>query len=412
MNSDNAFKRMARICMPGIAATAATFPICAFAQSAEGNSEQIALTANLQHMGNAARTSEASAQTRGLALSDEKLTVGVEVQFGRNLGRNTLNISANAGYDFYRENTRLNRERIGAEVAAGINVGPCLLDLNARIDRRQSDLETLALVNLPGEDSLRNAETTQTYRAEARCGYVYGLRPLAGFERSIGDNSTDLREISNYRSNSYYAGVGYDHPVVGKLSLRLERRDVSYPDRAGTPIATLSGYQVDEVRLSAQRDIGAFLQAEVSGGYSSVRPNDPVTPRFKGISWKVSGTARIGSRLLLNAFTEKSVSPSMGTAAQYSRSQTHQVRATFALSTPVSLSAGVSFSKRDYRGASSAFGPVLDNDRFRRVFGSVSYRASERLSLSLDAGNEKRNASGNIYDYSSNYIGLRTRLTL
>ena len=37
---------------------------------------------------------------------------------------------------------------------------------------------------------------------------------------------------------------------------------------------------------------------------------------------------------------------------------------------------------------------------------------SPRLKLSLEAGHERRNANGTIYDYSNTYAGLRTRFTL
>jgi hypothetical protein len=42
----------------------------------------------------------------------------------------------------------------------------------------------------------------------------------------------------------------------------------------------------------------------------------------------------------------------------------------------------------------------------------LTFRPNRRLELGIDGGQEKRNGSGDIYDYSSGYVGVRGRLTL
>ena len=69
-------------------------------------------------------------------------------------------------------------------------------------------------------------------------------------------------------------------------------------------------------------------------------------------------------------------------------------------------------SDRKYRGAQANFGPLLEEDRFRRIFAGMTMRAGRRLQLTLEGGHERRNATGTIYDYDSAYLGLRGRLTL
>lgn len=397
----------------GLLAVCLAMPAAVQAQAMrDGNYEEVGLNFDLRHLGNAARTDPDSAAARGLSRSDERLTVGVDLALNRDLGRNTLRVDANVGYDFYRRNTQLNRERIGVGAAAGINVGPCLADLSARLDRRQSDLESITYLDLPGADSVQNTETTRSYRAEGRCGYVYGLRPSLGYEHRRGSNSEPIRDLSNYRSNRVFGGLAYDHPVIGKAKLTYERETVDFPKRSGSPLAPLSGYRNDEVRLQLSREMGSVLMASAMVAYSSLKPDNPGTAGFKGVTWRLAATVTPGLRLQINASTERSINPALGGEALYSRQRVDQVRATYAVSGRVSLNGGFSLSRRTYAGAQANFGPLLQEDSFRRIFAGVSMRAGQRLELGLEAGQEKRNGTGTAYDFSSSYVGLRGRLKL
>jgi hypothetical protein len=381
-------------------------------ESKDGNFEEVGLNFDLRHLGNAARASAATAATRGLVLEDQRLTVGVDIAVSRTLGRNTLKLVGNVGYDFYRRNERLNRERIGLRGEVGLNVGPCLAEVMAQLDRRQSDLNSIALVNLPGEDSVRNTETVQVYRVEGRCGYVYGLRPSLGYEHSRGDNSNSLRDISDYKGNRVFGGLAYDHPVVGKAKLTYEREKVDFDNRVPGPLALSTGYRVDEMRLQLSRAIGSAITADAMIAYNWLKPDDPAAPDFKGTTWRLGATFRAGSRLQIRALTERSVRPSLGGEALYTKQFVNELRGTLALSERLTASGGVNISKNDYSGARAKFGPLLEEDKFRRIFASMTMRTSRRLELSLEGGHEKRDGTGAIYDYSGGYIGLRGRLKL
>jgi len=381
-------------------------------ETQQGNFEEVGLNFDLRHFGNAARSNEATAAARGLVLSDERLTVGVDIVLNRTLGRNTLKLAGTVGYDFYRRNQRLNRERIGLRGETGVNVGPCLAQIAASVDRRQSDLDSISLVNLPNEDSVRNTETIQVYRIEGRCGYVYGLRPSLGYEHKRGDNSNALRDVSDYKSNRVFGGVAYDHPVAGRVKLTYERENVDFDNRAATLLAALSGYQVDELRLQLSRDIGTLLTADAMVAYNWLKPDNSAAPDFKGTTWRLSGTIKPGLRLKIQATTERSLQPSLGAEALYSRQSFNEVRATFALSQQLSLSGGFNVAKRNYSGAQANFGPLLEEDKFRRIFAGMTMRTNKRLELSLEGGHEKRDGTGTVFDYSGAYVGLRGRLTL
>ena len=92
----------------GLMAICLLAPAALRAQEApKGNFEEVGLNFDLRHMGNSVGASQATAAASGLVLSDQRLTVGVDVVVNRDIGRNTLQLAANVGYDFYRRNERL-----------------------------------------------------------------------------------------------------------------------------------------------------------------------------------------------------------------------------------------------------------------------------------------------------------------
>lgn len=396
---------------------AIALPAPAWAQAAPPvtitDGQEIAVTLDLRHFGNVLRTNEEIARARGRDISDQRLTAGLDLVFARTLGRNTINLSANAGYDFYRNNRRLNRERLGVQGATGINAGPCLLDLEGSLERRQSDLETQAVFGDPNSDSgFRNAETIRSYSAEARCGRSTGLRPMVGYRRTLADNSDDLRKLSNYRSQRYRAGITWNHPVMGRYAVTFDRTRVSYPDRAGTPLAALNGFEQDAIRFAAARDIGTFLRADASVSHVSLKPNNDSAERFKGVSWRVGATAYVGPRLMLDLSTESAMTPSLRAASAYTRNRSHEVRATYAVNSRMTVGAGASFANRRHYGVVPVFGPVLEEDKYRRIFATASARVGYRLTVSVDAAHERRDGTGQFYDYSATTIGLRARFAM
>lgn len=372
----------------------------------------IRFTLEVRHDSNVARTSDALAAARGLKRSDERLTPGVEIDVQRPMGRHTMSVSGFVGYDFYRRNSRLNRERLGLSAIAGINAGPCLLTLSPGIQRRQSELNTIQFVNLPGTDSYRNTQTTQDYSAELRCGRRTGLRPLVRYERIIGDNSNFIRRISDYRSNKYSAGVGYTNPILGDFTVTVDRDETSYPHRPQAGPNPFGGFRSDDIKLTAQRDIGSLIVANASLAYTHLRPDLAGVRGFNGLSWSLGATVRPTTRLSLQLASNNSVHPSLGAAAVYQRSRNVTLDATYALTHRTSLKAGVSQDHHRYEGASAIYGPLLTNDTLTRLSAGASYDWNSKVQLNLDVGHEHRNANGGIYDYNSSYVAFTTRYKL
>ena len=371
---------------------------------------ELAFSAELRHDTNVARADELRAARQGLRRSDERLSLGASFTLARPLGRNNVSVNAFVGYDFYRRNSQLNRERIALNGDLDVNVGPCLVSALPQFSRRQSDLYDIAFVDVPGIDSVKNTETTQRYRGELRCGQAFGLRPMVFYERSWGDNTNAIRRVMDYRGEAFGGGLSYSHPVVGDIDLSLERQNLDYPNR---PTAFgLTGYRLDEAKLAIRRDIGAVLSADGYVAYSHLEPENSGAPDFKGLSWSLGLTATPLPDLRLRGEFMQSLKPSLGNDALYQRDRNVLLRATYQLTAKTAVSVNAGRNDRLYRGAGGLFGPLLEHDRIDRISAQMDYRASQRLGFGLQLGHERRNANGTIYDYDNTYVALNARFTL
>lgn len=389
-------------------AGAATLP--AHAQTLSEPVNELAFTAELRHDSNVARSDEARATQRGLEQSDQRLSVGASLLLARPLGRNSVSVDAYLGYDFYRRNTRLNRERIAVSGDLDVNVGPCLVSFTPRFNRQQSELYDLAVLDVPGVDSIRNTETTQSYRGELRCGRPGGIRPLAYYERNFGDNSNTIRQTSDYRGETFGGGLSYSNPVLGDFDLSLERENLKYPNRPVT--LGLTGYRQDQVKLAVSRHIGAVLSADGYIAYTHLKSRDSGVEGFKGIAWSLGLTAIPLPDLRLRANLAQSLRPSLGSTALFVRNRDWGLEATYQVGPKTSVSLGGNRRERFYRGAASVFGPLLERERLDTYTARIDFHPSPRLSIGLAGGHERRNANGTFYDYDSTFVALNTRFTL
>lgn len=405
------FKGMRRIdaAALGVVLAAAGAATPALAQG--GPATSISLSAEARHDSNVIRGNTGPGALRSDSTADQRLNVGVALDISRPLGRNTVALNGFVGYDFYRKNTRLNRERISLAATGVVSAGPCELTLSPKFNRQQSNLYELAVLPIAGIDSVRNAETTQIYRGEARCGGALGIRPLAYYQRSYGDNSNPLREISDYRGEMYGGGLSYSNPVLGSFDLSFDRSKTKYPRRS--PIVGATGYREDSLRIAASRDIGAILTADGFIGYTWLKPNEGSIGRFRGLSWTVGLTAVPITDLRIRADLSQTIQPSLGNNdALYSRNRSWGLSAEYQLGPRTSFSVSGSRNDKSYRGRTTNPLFALSDDRIQRVSGRFNFRPGDRLSFGIEGGYEHREANETFYDYSNTYVALTTRFSL
>jgi hypothetical protein len=374
--------------------------------------QQIDFSLDVRHDDNVAKTNRQQADARGLTRSDERATLGANLRVARMLGSTTLDFNAFAGYDFYRRNTRLNRERIAISGTAGISAGPCNVYLQPQFQRRQSELYELAVIDAPGADGVRNVETTQVYRGELRCGRANGFQPFVSYERSWGDNGNPRRRISDYRGERIGGGIGYSNPILGYLDVSYEREDLDYPKRAELRPGSLVGYRQEDIRLAFGRSVGRMLTVDGFVAHTKLRPRNSSARAFKGLSWNAAVTLTPSDRFRLQGSYGRTISPSLGVDALYSRDRNIVLDGTYYLSSRTTVSLLASRSHHSYSGASAEFGPLLTNYRLDTLAGRVGFAPNSRLRFSLYGGYDHRTSNNVFYNYSSAFVGLNTTFTL
>lgn len=385
--------------------------IAAAAEAPKGPVTNITLEFDVRHDSNVARGSAQRAAQRGLVRSDERFTPTLDVELARPVGPHLFSINGNLGYDFYRRNGRLNRERLEIAGGADLHLSRCELNLTPSFSRKQSDLGDISALSTGGGGSVRNAETIQDYEGTLSCGGAFGLRPTANAGRTIGDNSAIRRRISDYRTTTYGGGLTYVGPAVGTVSAIYRHAINDYPHR-NLPGGASDGYTTDGVTFSLERSIGSRLTGQASLGYLSLSPRRAATQSFSSATWNVGLTGTIGTSLQLHGATSRSVMPSLLNDSLYHVSRSFELDATYAINTRMSFKLGGSTATRRYVGAGAAFGPLLTSDRRDEVNATFSLRQSPRLSFFLDGGYETRHANDNFYNYDNVYVGLRTQFRL
>ncbi len=383
-----------------LAACIAMVSTAAVAQDDNAPTTDIRLDLAVLHEGNVARTSDALANARGIDGADQRLTPSLLVDIGRSLGAVRVELQGALGYDFYRRNSVLNRERIGLNGRVTVPTGPCRLGLAAGVSRRQSDLGDITFGSILPDSDPRNTETRLNYGAEAACGGRFGLRPAVSVDYVTADNSNALRDRAEYDTLNYRGGLQYETPALGEVFAFVGRRDITLRNQpvAGGRVE----YNIVEVGIRFRRALSSrfrldaqVTQSELDGG--------GLFPDASALNWNLSLTALAGSRLQLAVATGREFTNSLSSDAVYVRAQPSSLRATYALNDRIRLRGTISSVSNRYTYPTAPLTPVIERDTRRVVSGDIIYRLTPRLGLEVGAGQERRNANGTVFDYSSGF---------
>lgn len=373
----------------------------------------IDLSLDVRHDSNVVRSNIERANARGLVRSDQRATPSIDFILARPLGRNRVQLVASAGYDFYRRNSRLNRERLSLVGDGTVIAGPLTIDGSAALARRQTDPAELTPLLLPGIESIRNTQTTQDYNLRARLGSSrYGLKPVASVGYGTGTNSAPLRRIADYRLFRYGGGVSYESPALGYVDLQYLRADIDYPNRPA--LLGQSGFGTERIQLTARRDLGAVLVAQGSLSWITLTPDQRAAGvrSFDGIGYSLALTAIPRPDLRVTASVARDVTPSLGTDALYQVGNSYAVTGVYQLSRDTYVSLSGAIDDRRFEGAGRVFGVALTDSVQRTISAGVGLAQSRRLRVAIDAGYTERDANGSAFDFGSFFVGARTSYRL
>lgn len=372
------------------------------AHSQEARRMEIQLTARATYDDNVSRSGEALAALRGLEKEDIIYAPTASIDFLQPFGRQAVFLSGLVGYDFYDKNDQLNRERISLRGGVNTSLGPCRATVAGDFSRQQSQLDDLSpLVT-------ENTETVTSASLEGQCGRQIGLAQTFGVTQTWAKNSADLLSNSDYTSTGGTLGVAYRRPTFGELAIFATANQTEF-DRQVTTGGALEddGYDLYGAGVRFSRRLGARIQAGATVSYTSVKPYASNVSDFKGVTYGADLTYRPSSRFDAAFAFIRAVEPSNRQDTSYQVTETISAQANYSLGSRIKLGVGGSYAEGAYEGG--AVVPTVLSvtaEEIKTFSASVQFKASQRLSVTLDASQIERDANLRGFDYTANRVGL------
>lgn len=384
----------------GVAAMASS------AQAQESRSLDFGVSAKVEHNTNVSRTSKAEAALRGLTLADTVFRPNANVSLRQPLGRQEVFLNGELGYTFYDNNTRLNRET--AQVGAGLNTrfGPCGGELVGDYKRGITQFDDPILI-----DDVDNIQETKTIGVSVSCARQTGFGVNASVKKDWRDNSLSGLKPADSERTSMSAGISYQRPALGVLTVFVNHDETKYPNRLFD-----NGYELNAVGVTYARQLGARIQGTVTAAYNKVHQDSSIF--FPGLSNELETSAyagsityRASSRLRFQGSFDRAVTPSSVVGGSYDISQAYRLNGSYDVGSRITFMAGVSRAERDAKGVVVSPLGQLTESTTTSYYGSLRYKQSDRLSFLLNLGREERNSDTPQFEYTNERVGFTTDLS-
>jgi hypothetical protein len=313
---------------------------------------------------------------------DVRTTVSAVVDVAQRVSRQRLFLRGAAGYDFYRENRFLKRERI--DVTGGVNwrAGSwCDGEASFRYGRGQSDLSDLGA-------AVRNRRDSRTLVLDGGCTLGVGLHPEFGYRRRTIENSAAVRLRSDLAAERVSAGIAYNR--TGRLGVALvaASETLDFPNRRlanGPPDATrvrsLTG------RVTAR---GTGLIASGVLGYVEADSRNPGARDYSGLVGGASLAWAPGPRLRLTASAHREVDASGDVAAGYYLADRGELVARYRIGRAVDVELGGLLERRRFRAVDVASTGARSFDRTAEARAALGWSPVDRFRIGVDAVHARR----------------------
>ena len=344
----------------------------------------------------------------GQSRDDLRATPAITIDLQQPLGRQSVFLAGSVGYDFYRKNDQLERERIELTGGANLAAGPCTSRLALSYGRQQSDLADI----LAGERQV-NTQTRTSYGAQLGCGGFGPLEPTFAYEHERVKNGDPFRRNGNTTQDVYSVGLNYARPVFGKIGVSTSYLTSRYDRTADLPPGLSNSIKTYTAGLNFQRQIGSQLTGTASLGVTRVDPSLPGVPGFRGLSYSADLTFTPGTRLQAAVGISREAQQPNLLNISYAIVDSYRGELRYALGNRIQLTTGLDYSRRSLRDSALTPGTVLlTEDRRLLLFAGASYRAGDRLTFSLDGRSEQRRSDFRELNYNNYTVALTTRLTI
>ena len=324
---------------------------------------------------------------------DVRTTLSAVVDVAQRVSRQRLFLRGAAGYDFYRENRFLKRERIDATGGVDWRIGTrCDGEASFRYGRGQTDLSDLGA-------PVRNTRESRTVLLDGGCTLGAGLHPEIGYRRRAIDNSAAVRVRSDLEAERVSAGLAYNRTGRLGLALAVASETLDFPNRP------LADGRPDSTRvLSATGRVtarGASLIASGVLGYAEADSRNPGARDFAGLVGGASLAWTPGARLRLSASAGRDVDASGDVAAGYYLADRGELVGRTRIGRAVDLELAGRVERRRFRAVDTASVGARSFDRTAEVRAALGWSPVERFRIGLEAVHARRSTDAVYGTYRS-----------
>ncbi|ODT87858.1 MAG: hypothetical protein ABS78_09760 [Phenylobacterium sp. SCN 70-31] len=356
---------------------------------------------------NFARSSSVRAALRGIKPKEYTLRPQANLNVVQPFGRQVLFLSGSGGYDFHRENPRLDRRRYDVQGGYMASLGMCQAAVVETFRAAQSDLADLDL--LEAKNEVRAIGTTVT----AACGRPTGLGVSAAVSRIDTKNSAFVQRPADSTLENLSVQLGYANENIGRIGLVYSYADSELPNRIipGRPVG--DGFWTESYGLSVGRDIGSRLTVDAQAARTRVKREfapPGLNQKFTSTTYAGDVTYRIGSRLSLNLNGERAVRPTMRPGKLYDIATAGQISGQYSLGSRYTVSLGYGVQDVKSNVDTIALRPIITSSRTHTGFGSVRYQQNDRTALILDVRYIDRNTNIPDFNYSSTRVAITAQV--
>lgn len=320
------------------------------------------------------------------------------------IGRQTAFLNGQIGYQFYQNNGFLNREYINGQGGFKLRaLRGCVATFTGRYTQQQSELYDI----VDGFDPT-NVEKIGGVSAEIGCQTASGLTPSLSAGRTRAKNSSIIREINEYVSDTATASLGYSRPQLGTISVYGSIAKSRYPSRrALLPGLPADGANVYSTGIGYERQIGTRLTGKANFGYTRVNPRLPGTPDFKGASWDVDLSYDSRNRFRGSLTFARSVEQSNLLGDTYGINTSLAFNGEYAFNERFRLTGGAAYIRRKQEQSPLFQLPNFNSrDRTVRVYSRLTAGNVGPVGIAFDASREHRKSVVPIFNYGSTRFGV------
>ncbi len=330
----------------------------------------------------------------GRSKDDFSVTPSLQLDIALPLGRNSVYLQGLIGYDFYADNSQLNRERINLNGGGTVQAtGSCTVSPNLSYGRFRSNAGDVFLVTGDPTRARRNVEERTTYGAQASCARPSGLSLTAGYRHTSFRNSTLLFQQNDLDQDGFDGSIGFQRPSLGRIAIYGNVGEVKYLNRLDF-LGRQDAIKSYGAGLQFERNIGSRASASISAGYTWVEPRSN-TGTFSGSSYSAALNLRPSDRLAVDLIASRNVDFANTFFASYTITEVYGLNGTYRLSRRLSFNFGTSHQTRDFRFSTGVPGLniPISSDAFTRAYGGVVYDLNRRLRLNALVSQQKRDSN-------------------